>query len=137
MENPWPDEHIQLEYFTPEEVVKVGGELTRKLTAEARKEGYLDSPDGLYTLICVRCSFQAKGDFQHLRTDWHRDNAEKAWIWVDGPTPTEVRSGPVPTKQFVEYTGQEHRCPPQTEDGWRYFYRIMWCKRKPRNRKVK
>lgn len=137
MINPWPDEHEHLAYHSPEEIAQVGGKLTRELTKEAKEKGYFNTPKGLFPVVCVRCSFQEKGKFQHRRDEWHTDRAEWSWLWVDGPGPTELRSGPVPRRQFIEYSGQEHRCPPQEEPGWRYFYRILWVRRKLRSRKVK
>lgn len=131
MINPWSDEPKRIQNASLELARQHGGALTQKLLNEAEENGWLNPPHVLYLHIDVRCTYQKSGDHQHTRTQWHQDGAKRAWLWVDGPGPTEFESGPVETKKWHEYGLDLHRCPEQPEDGWRYFLRVIWSPNPP------
>jgi hypothetical protein len=113
-----------------------GGALTRSLLEHAKDRGYLEAGKGLEAQVCVRCTWLDVGEYQHLRDEWHFDNAEKGWLYVDGVAPTQVifqafgnKVVTVPLATLFPYHGLEHRSPRAEEAGWRYFFRILHAKR--------
>ena len=133
--SPWPDEPIYIDCASPSFALKHGGELTRSLVYRCKERGYFEAETGLEPQVCVRATWQDVGEYQHHRDAWHFDNAKKGWIYIDGCNPTEVRfalwgtSEFVPLRTLFPYHGLEHRCPRQTEAGWRYFFRVLHAKR--------
>jgi hypothetical protein len=153
--NPWPDEPFRISYGSPEFVLEHGGERTKLLIHEAQANGYLDCPDDMYVSICTRVSYQEAGEFQHNRTDWHYDKAERGWVYEDGESLAEVmvdaKDGPfggehrhpggdpfnieaIPSSTFIGHALLWHRCPVQEKAGWRYFLRILWSRSKYTNK---
>jgi len=140
---PWPDEPIYIDSASASFAIKHGGALTRSLVEHAKERGYLDAEDGLEHQICVRCTWVDVGEHQHLRDDWHFDNAPMGWIYIDGHTPTQVkfatwggRIEDVPLRTLFPYHEMEHRSPRAAEAGWRYFFRILHATRGSRNELV-
>ena len=139
---PWPDEPVYIDAASYAFAIKHGGELTRKLANHAWERGYLKAERGYEAQICVRCTWVGVGEHQHLRDEWHFDNATHGWIYIDGVAPTEVkfdtwnRVETVPLRTLFPYHGLEHRCPRASEAGWRYFFRILHARRGGRNERV-
>jgi hypothetical protein len=138
---PWPDEPLFINEGTPSFAIKHGGELTRSLVQHASERGYLDAGD-LDVYVCVRCSYLNVGEHQHIRDEWHFDQADQGWLYVDGVAPTEVkfamwnRTETVPLRTLFPYHGMEHRSPRTSEAGWRYFFRILHVAPGHRDQKV-
>ncbi len=126
--NPWPDEPRSIESADPSFAIKHGGELTRKLVQHCIDRGYTE---GGVPSFSIRCSYLEVGEHQHIRDDWHYDQTDKGWLYVDGVAPTEVefalwrRRYPVPLRTLFPYHGMLHRSPRTHEAGWRYFFRLL------------
>lgn len=135
---PWPTEPERIDGAGLNLARQFGGTRTNELLLEAEALGALEPTKGRHLHIDVRVSYQQAGKFQHKRPTWHVDAARCGWIYVDGEGPTELRNGPdewtLPLRTLTAYHGLEHRCPPQTQAGWRYFFRILWCANAPRFR---
>lgn len=128
--NPWPDEQPFLQGGDLEFVRHYGGTLTNEILDQAEKAGILEPDHRLFLNINVRCTYQRAGEYQHYRTDWHRDISKKSWVYVLGPGPTQFRDEDkiwdIEQGVLTCYDNKEHRCPVQPEDGWRYFFRVLW-----------
>lgn len=130
-DSPWPDEPVYIAEADAAFAIKHGGALTRSLVEHAQERGYLDADPGWQAEICVRCTWVDAGEQQHVRDEWHKDNAEKGWIYIDGVAPTEVLFDTwgtvqtVPLRTLFPYHGIEHRAPKTKVPGWRYFFRIL------------
>lgn len=128
---PWPEEPLFLQTNDLELVDSHCGPQTEKILGQAKSKGLLDpKKEGTFVEISVRCSYQEVGKFQHKRDSWHYDRADKGWIYILGTDPTQFRERDrvwdAELGVLTPYHGIEHRCPPQTKPGWRYFLRIMW-----------
>jgi hypothetical protein len=143
--SPWPDEPIFIDAASPSFVLKHGGELSRKLVQECKDNGWLGADLDFEPQVCVRCTWGDAGTQQHIRTDWHYDNAKIGYVYIAGESPTEVmfdRELPdeivtIEPELFICHATTWHRCPPQKNAGWRYFFRCNTVVSGMRNQRVK